>query len=96
MVAQDIIIKPVLSEKAYDGIGIKRYTFVVNTKANKIQIKKAVEEIFDVKVDKVNVINVRGKKKRMGRSEGMTSKYKKAIVQLSADSKPIPFFESLA
>lgn len=96
MVAQDIIIKPLLSEKAYDGISIKKYTFIVANNANKIVIKQAVEELFEVKVQKVNVVNMRGKKKRVGRSEGYTAKYKKAIVQLKADSKPIAFFESLA
>lgn len=96
MTAQDIIIKPLLTEKSYSGIPVKRYTFVVNTKCNKTQIKLAIEEIFGVKVDKVNTVNVRGKKKRMGKNEGYTSKYKKAIVQLTADSKAIQEFESLA
>ena len=96
MTAYDIIIAPVLSEKSYDGIPEKRYTFRVLKTANKTQIKAAVEEIFGVKVAKVNTINVNGKKKRMGRSEGMTSAYKKAIVMLTPDSKAISFFESLA
>lgn len=96
MLAQDIIIRPVLSEKSYDGVQSKKYTFVVHTKSNKTQIKSAIEEIFDVKVEWVNTINVRGKKKRMGKTEGYTSKMKKAIVQLTADSKPIQEFESLA
>jgi large subunit ribosomal protein L23 len=92
----DIIIRPLLSEKSYDGIASKRYTFVVKTTANKTQIKSAVEEIFRVKVDKVNTSNVRGKLKRQGKTEGYTSKFKKAIVQLSQDSKAIEFFESLS
>lgn len=96
MNAYDIILKPIMSEKAYDGIGKKIYTFKVARNANKIQIKQAVEQIFDVKVESVNTVNVRGKLKRQGRTEGYTSKYKKAIVQLAGDSKAIEFFESLA
>lgn len=95
MNAYDIIIKPVLSEKSYDGIANKKYTFKVATTATKTDIKRAVEQIFGVKVAKVNTINVDGKVKRMGRNEGKTTGYKKAIVQLTADSKAIEFFESL-
>lgn len=96
MTAHDIILRPLLSEKSYEGVAAKKYTFVVDCRSNKTQIKHAIEEIFDVKVEKVNTINVRGKKKRMGRHEGLTAKYKKAIIQLTADSKPIQEFESLA
>lgn len=96
MNSYDIIKKPILSEKCYAGIPIKKYTFVVDPRANKTEIKKAVEEIFKVKVAKVNTVNVRGKYKRQGKNEGYTSKYKKAYVQLTADSKAIEFFESLA
>ena len=85
-----------LTEKSYDGIQAKRYTFKVDKRATKTQIKVAIEDIFGVKVEKVNTANYDGKKKRMGRYEGMTSSYKKAIVQLSKDSKPIEFFESLS
>ncbi len=92
----DIIISPMLTEKSYDGIQAKRYTFKVDKRATKTQIKVAIEDIFGVKVEKVNTANYDGKKKRMGRYEGMTSSYKKAIVQLSKDSKPIEFFESLS
>ena len=92
----DIIIKPILTEKSYDGIATKKYTFKVAKKATKTQIKTAVEDIFGVKVAKVNTVNVNGKKKRMGRSEGYTSDYKKAVVFLTEDSKAIEFFESLA
>ena len=95
MFAEDIILKPVLTEKGYDGIASKRYTFVVKKDANKTQIKLAVEKIFDVKVAKVNTINCKGKLKRMGRHEGYTPDYKKAIVTLKEDSKAIEFFESL-
>ena len=96
MNAYDIIKKPLLSEKSYDGIPSKKYVFVVDERADKTQIKAAVEQIFGVTVDKVNVVNVRGKNKRQGRTEGYTSKFKKAYVKLTADSKAIEFFESLA
>lgn len=92
----DIILSPVLTEKSYDGIQAKKYTFKVATSATKTQIKTAVEDIFGVKVARVNTVNVDGKKKRMGRSEGYTSDYKKAVVFLTEDSKAIEFFESLS
>ena len=69
---EDIIRKPVLSEKTYDMIGDKRYVFIVDRRANKVEIKKAVESIFDVQVEKVNTVTTTGKIKRMGRSEGRT------------------------
>ena len=96
MAAHDIIIKPLLSEKSYAGIKDKEYSFVVKKDANKTQIKLAVEEIFGVSVEKVNTANVHGKLKRQGRYEGYTSDYKKAVVQLKADSKSIEFFDSLS
>lgn len=96
MTAYDIIIKPILSEKSYDGIASKRYVFKVLPSATKTQIKQAVEEIFEVKVAKVNTINIQGKLKRMGKTEGRKASYKKAYVQLTAESKAIEFFESLA
>ena len=99
MNAYDIIVRPLLSEKSYATIADKKYTFVVNINANKIEIRQAVEEIFKVKVKKVNTLIVKGKKKsqntRKGRNVGRTSDYKKAIVWLTDDSKPIEFFESL-
>lgn len=99
MEAQKIIIKPILSEKSFAGIQNKVYTFMVNKNAGKIEIKKAVEELFDVKVDKVNTVVVKGHKKfqntKSGRTEGKTSDYKKAIVTLTKDSKTIAFFDSL-
>ena len=95
MNAYDIILKPIRSEKAYAGIADKKYAFVVDRRADKTQIKAAVEEIFKVKVAKVNTVNVRGKFKRQGRSEGYTSRFKKAYVQLAASSKSIEFFDSL-
>lgn len=96
MNSYDIIKKPILSEKSYKGIPLKKYTFVVDNRATKTQIKAAVEEIFKVKVEKVNTANVRGKFKRQGKSEGYTSSFKKAFVQLTRESKAIEFFESLA
>ena len=96
MTAYDIIIEPILSEKSYDGIANKRYTFKVVKSATKTQIKAAVEQIFQVKVDKVNTSNYDGKLKRMGRNEGRRSAFKKAIVTLTDDIKAIEFFESLA
>ena len=96
MVAHEIIIKPILTEKSYKGLANKTYTFKVAMDANKVEIKKAVEEIFDVKVEKVNISNVHGKIKTQGRHSGLTGNYKKAIVQLSADSKSIEFFDSLS
>ena len=95
MLAQDIIIRPLLTEKGYDGIADKKYTFVVAKSANKTQIKEAVEKLFKVDVESVNTVNCKGKLKRMGRTAGYTPDYKKAIVQLKADSKTIEFFESM-
>lgn len=92
----DIIIKPILSEKTYADIANKKYAFVVAKSANKVEIKDAVEKLFDVKVASVNTSNVRGKLKRQGRTQGYTSDYKKAFVQLKEDSKAIEFFESLS
>ena len=92
----DIIVKPVLSEKSYAGIGQKDYTFIVIKKATKTEIKAAVEQIFGVKVARVNVANYDGKVKRQGRTEGKRASYKKAFVKLTEDSKPIEFFESLS
>ena len=96
MLAQDIIIKPLLTEKGYDGIADKKYTFIVAKSANKTQIRLAVEKLFGVQVESVNTVNCKGKLKRMGRNEGYTPAYKKAIVQLKADSKTIEFFDSLS
>ena len=92
----DIIRKPVLSEKSYSEIANKKYVFEVAVGANKIEIKEAIEAVFGVKVEKVNTINVRGKLKRQGRTQGYTAKRKKAIIQLTADSKAIEIFENLA
>ena len=96
MLPEDVILKPVLTEKGYDGIADKRYTFVVRRDANKTEIKIAVEKMFGVKVKKVNTVTQRGKLKRMGRNEGYTPTVKKAIVSLTDDSKAIEAFNSLS
>ena len=93
--AQDIILKPVITEKSMDGIADKRYTFKVATDATKPEIAKAVEELFGVKVAKVNTINMKKKPKRLGYHFGYTSEWKKAIVTLTASSKEIEFFNGL-
>ena len=96
MLAEDIIIRPLLTEKGYDGIADKKYSFVVAKSANKTEIKLAVEKLFGVQVESVNTVNCKGKLKRMGRNAGFTPDYKKAIVQHKADSKAIEFFASLS
>lgn len=93
--AQDIIIAPVITEASMAAIAQKKYTFRVMKKVNKQEIANAVEELFGVKVAKVNTINVRGRSKRMGLHSGKTADWKKAIVTLKADSKGIEFFESM-
>lgn len=91
----DIIKGPVLTEKSYDMIPDKKYTFRVDLNAHKTEIKQAIEEIFDVKVDKVNTTRKEGKMKRQGRTQGRTPAEKKAIVTLKKDSKPIEFFDGM-
>jgi large subunit ribosomal protein L23 len=93
--AQDIILKPVITEKSTDGLQEGKYTFKVDKNANKFEIAKAVEELFDVKVAKVNTMNCKGRKKRVGRFEGKKPDWKKAIVTLKEDSKTIEFFEGM-
>ena len=96
MNARDIIIAPVITEKAVAALPEKKYTFRVAKGANKIEIAKAIETIFEgTKVAKVNTISMKGRKRRMGRSEGNTSDWKKAVVTHSADSKTIEFFDGL-
>ena len=95
---QDIILKPVITERSMDGLALeenKKYTFKVAKDANKIEIKQAVEKLFDVKVAKVNTMNCRGRVKRVGRFVGKTPDWKKAIVTLQNGSKPIEFFEGM-
>ena len=94
--AQDIILAPVITEKSIAGIADKKYTFKVAKSANKLEIADAVEELFKVTVAKVNTVSMRGKKRRMGRYEGKTASWKKAIVTLKKDSKTIEFFDGLA
>ena len=92
----DVILKPVITEKSMAGMGDKKYTFLVHTQANKSQIKEAVEKMFEgTKVARVNTMNLDGKKKRRGMVYGKTSKTKKAIVQLTEDSKEIEIFSGL-
>ncbi|ASR41853.1 50S ribosomal protein L23 [Ligilactobacillus agilis] len=93
METRDVILRPVITEASMADMDNKRYTFDVDTRATKTQVKLAIEDIFDVKVAKVNIMNVKGKKKRMGRYEGFTKKRRKAIVTLTAESKEIKFFE---
>ena len=96
MNAYDIIIRPVITERAMAGVADKKYVFEVAKNAGKIEIKKAVEEIFGVKVASVNTVNMPGKAKRLGAARpGMTRSWKKAYVQLTADSKTIEFFEGM-
>lgn len=88
--ARDIIIQPMVTERTTDLMEEHKYTFVVDQSANKIDIKRAIEEIFNVKVEKVNTMNFKGKKRRLGRyPEGVRPGYKKAIVKLTEDSKAI-------
>ncbi|MBO4344051.1 MAG: 50S ribosomal protein L23 [Clostridia bacterium] len=93
--AHDVIIRPIITEASMSRLADKKYTFEVASDANKIEIKKAVEEIFKVKVDKVNTISVKSKEKRVGYHLGRTSEWKKAIVTLKPDSKTIEFFDSM-
>ena len=95
MFAQDIILKPIITEKSMGCLQEGKYTFKVAKKANKIQIASAVEELFGVEVAKVNTMNVRGREKRMGVHSGYTSSWKKAIVTLTDGSKTIEFFDGM-
>ncbi|KYG89948.1 50S ribosomal protein L23 [[Bacillus] sp. KCTC 13219] len=92
MEARDIIKRPVITERSSELMTEKKYTFEVDTRANKTQVKDAVEEIFGVEVDKVNIMNYKGKFKRVGKYSGYTNKRRKAIVKLTADSKEIELF----
>lgn len=94
--AYDVIIRPVITEQSMEDLDIKKYVFEVARDANKVEIKKAVEEIFDVKVIKVNTTIVPGKKKRVGaQPAGYTSEWKKAVVKLSRRSRNIDIFEGM-
>ena len=95
--AYDIVIRPIITEQSMEDLDIKKYAFEVDKKATKIEIKKAVEEIFGVKVIKVTTTHVLGKAKRTGAYPmGKTASWKKAVVKLSADSKNIELFEGMA
>jgi large subunit ribosomal protein L23 len=95
-IPQDIILAPVITERSTDNLTAGKYTFKVDKRANKIEIKKAVEALFEgVRVDKVNTMNVRGRFRRQGRSTGYTASWKKAIVTLAEGSKTIPFFDGM-
>lgn len=93
--AQDIIVKPIITEASMANLQQKKYTFKVAKDANKIEIAKAVETLFGVKVKSVNTMHVRGRAKRMGMHQGYQPDWKKAIVTLKEDSKGIEFFESM-
>jgi len=95
-IPQDIILRPVITERSTDGLQDKKYTFEVDKKANKIEIKKAVEALFaGVRVKSVNTMNVRGRMRRQGRTSGYTASRKKAIVTLAENSKTIEFFDGM-
>ena len=91
----DIIIKPIITEESMDDMAYRKYAFKVDKRANKSEIKKAVENVFDVKVEKVNTINMLGKEKRMGVHVGRRPSWKKAVVTLTEDSNEIEFFEGM-
>lgn len=91
----DIIIKPIITERSMDDMTFGKYTFAVDKRVNKSEVKKAVETIFGVKVEKVNTMNMLGKMKRQGAHSGRRPSWKKAIVKLTADSKKIEFFEGM-
>ena len=93
MEAREILKRPVITERSSEQMEFNKYTFEVDTRANKTQVKDAVEEIFGVKVEKVNIMNYKGKFKRMGRHAGYTNKRRKAIVTLADDSNDIYIFE---
>lgn len=92
MDVRDVILRPVVTEASMAEMDNKRYQFDVDVRATKTQVKDAVEKVFNVKVAKVNIMNIKGKKKRMGRYEGYTKKRRKAIVTLTADSDEIKLF----
>ncbi|MBQ7108483.1 MAG: 50S ribosomal protein L23 [Clostridia bacterium] len=93
--AQDIVIAPIITERSMSAIADKKYTFKVATDANKVEIAEAVAKLFGVEVAKVNTMNVRGRKRRMGRYVGTTAAWKKAVVTLTEKSKTIDFFDGL-
>jgi large subunit ribosomal protein L23 len=95
MAAQDIILRPIVTEKSMTGIANKKYTFEVAKTATKIDVARAAEELFGVKVAKVNTVHMRGHLRRQGSNEGYTRSWKKAVVTLKPDSKTIEFFDGM-
>ena len=91
----DVIIKPIITEESMDDMAYRKYAFKVDKRANKSEIKKAIENVFNVKVEKVNTINMLGKEKRMGVHVGRRPSWKKAVVTLTEDSNEIEFFEGM-
>ena len=92
----DVIIRPIITEQSMEQGDIKKYSFVVAKDSNKIEIKQAIEGIFNVKVEKVTTLNMQGKAKRLGAAPaGRRASWKKAVVKLTEDSKPIEFFEGM-
>ena len=91
---RDIIKRPVITERSTDLMAEKKYTFDVDVRANKTEVKDAIENIFDVKVEKVNIMNYKGKFKRVGRYSGLTNRRRKAVVTLTQESNEIEFFEA--
>ena len=91
----DVLLRPVITEQSMDMASDKKYVFKVAADANKTEVRQAVEAVFGVDVAKVNIMNVDGKTKRMGRTVGRTPSYKKAIITLTADSKEIEIFQGL-
>ncbi len=96
MTAHDIIVKPIITEQSMSQMQERKYTFKVAKRANKVQIKNAIEELFGVKVQAVNTMNMLGKYKRMGMNIGKRADWKKAVVTLTEDSKTIEFFDGMA
>ena len=91
---RDIIKRPVITERSTDLMAEKKYTFDVDVRANKTEVKKKKKKIFDVKVEKVNIMNYKGKFKRVGRYSGLTNRRRKAVVTLTQESNEIEFFEA--
>ena len=91
----DVVLRPIITENSMDMAAEKKYAFKVAQDANKTEVRKAIEEIFGVDVAKVNITNVSGKRKRLGRNFGTTSSYKKAIVTLTPDNKEIELFSDM-
>lgn len=95
LTSYDIIRRPIITEKSMASMSDKKYTFMVDVHSNKTMVKKAIEEVFGVKVDEVKIMNIMGKNKRVGVHSGKRPDYKKAIVKLTVDSKSIEFFEGM-